>query len=118
MGAKGIVDIIHQRIPAHQPVYLSSHIDEPEEPGGWATLNIVGADVVEVAPAYDAPGGDTAYVAANLVYELITGMIASELEEKTISAGEQVNDIERGDAWLGRATLSSCKPTSGTMREL
>ncbi len=28
------------------------------------------------------------------MYELITGMIASELEEKTISAGEQVNDIE------------------------
>lgn len=44
------------------------------EPGGWTTremikilrgvmdLNIVGADIVEVAPAYDTPGGETAYL--------------------------------------------------------
>lgn len=48
------------------------------EPGGWTTremikilrgvmdLNIVGADIVEVAPAYDTPGGETAYLVSSL----------------------------------------------------
>jgi agmatinase len=29
---------------------------------GINDLNIVGADIVEVAPAYDSAGGDTAFV--------------------------------------------------------
>jgi agmatinase len=29
---------------------------------GVADLNIVGADIVEVAPAYDSPGADTAFI--------------------------------------------------------
>lgn len=29
---------------------------------GVMDLNIVGADIVEVAPAYDTPGGETAYL--------------------------------------------------------
>lgn len=47
------------------------------EPGGWSTrefmkivrgvndLNIVGADIVEVAPAYDSAGGDTAFIVSS-----------------------------------------------------
>jgi arginase family enzyme len=34
-------------------------------------LNLVGCDVVEVAPAYDAPGAPTALAAANVVFELL-----------------------------------------------
>ena len=35
-------------------------------------VNLVGADVVEVAPQYDGPGQQTALMAANVVYELLT----------------------------------------------
>ncbi len=34
-------------------------------------INLVGADVVEVAPAYDGPGHPTALAAANVVFELL-----------------------------------------------
>jgi guanidinobutyrase len=37
---------------------------------GCAGLNIVGADLVEVSPPYD-PSGNTALVAANLLYEML-----------------------------------------------
>jgi agmatinase len=35
-------------------------------------IDIVGCDVVEVAPAYDGPGQPTALAAANVVFELLT----------------------------------------------
>ena len=35
-------------------------------------VNLVGADVVEVAPQYDGPGQHTALMAANVIYELLT----------------------------------------------
>jgi agmatinase len=59
------------------------------EPGGWTTrelktmlrglekLNIVGADVVEVAPPYDDAGESTAWAAADLAYELLGLMVAN-----------------------------------------
>ncbi|PYH72107.1 agmatinase [Aspergillus vadensis CBS 113365] len=112
IGAAGIVDRIHQHIPKDQPVYMSIDIDvlDPAfapgtgapEPGGWTTremikilrgvmdLNIVGADIVEVAPAYDTPGGETAYLAANLAYELVTGMVAREQKSRAPAGGQQV----------------------------
>jgi agmatinase len=34
-------------------------------------IDIVGCDVVEVAPAYDGPGQPTALAAANVVFELL-----------------------------------------------
>jgi guanidinobutyrase len=37
---------------------------------GCAGLNIVGCDLVEVSPPYD-PSGNTAVVAANLLYEML-----------------------------------------------
>jgi len=74
------------------PVYLSFDIDSLDpafapgtgtvEPGGltiWqaleivrgcAGLSLVGADLVEVSPPYD-PSGNTALVAANLLYEML-----------------------------------------------
>ncbi|QYL23618.1 agmatinase [Mycolicibacterium diernhoferi] len=94
IGFDGAVQRIRERVGDH-PVYVSIDIDvldpafapgtgTPEIGGmtsrelvailrGMRGLNIVGADVVEVAPAYD--GGDiTAVAAANLAYELITLM--------------------------------------------
>ncbi|TKX23984.1 guanidinobutyrase-1 [Elsinoe australis] len=86
-----------------KPVYLSIDIDiiDPglapatgtPEPGGWSTrelirvlrgieeLNIVGADVVEVSPAYDGPGEQTSMAAAQVVFEVLTSMVKRGLAE-------------------------------------
>jgi agmatinase len=57
------------------------------EPGGWSTremltiidglkgLQVVGADVVEVAPVYDNPGETTVLAAAEIVHSLLTLMV-------------------------------------------
>jgi len=37
---------------------------------GVAGLNLIGADLVEVSPPYD-PSGNTALIAANLLFELL-----------------------------------------------
>ena len=94
IGVDGVVQRIRERVGEH-PVYVSVDIDvlDPAfapgtgtpEIGGMTSrelvailramrgLRIVGADVVEVAPAYDS-GEVTAVAAANLGYELITLM--------------------------------------------
>jgi agmatinase len=58
------------------------------EPGGWTTreliqilrgvedLNLVGADVVEVSPAYESGQGEsTALAGAQVVFEMLTSMV-------------------------------------------
>lgn len=109
--------------PPHQSkktkIYLSIDIDvlDPAfapgtgapEPGGWTSrellavlrgildldldLEIVGADVVEVAPAYDTPGGDTAFVAAGLVYEIISFMVKRDDPTFTASVSTVVSGL-------------------------
>ncbi len=91
IGVGGIVELIRERI-GNQPLYISIDIDvlDPAfapatgtpEIGGFSTrelvgilrglvgLKLVGADVVEVAPAYDH-AEITTVAAANLVYELL-----------------------------------------------
>jgi agmatinase len=94
-GVDDAIDRVRDRVGDH-PVYVSIDIDvlDPShapgtgtpEPGGLTTrevqlilrgfegLNIVGADVVEVAPAYDH-AELTTIAAANLVYEFL-GLLA------------------------------------------
>ncbi len=94
IGTAGYVDAIRQRV-GDLPMYLSIDIDvlDPAyapgtgtpEVGGFSTrelmailrglrgLNLVGADVVEVAPAYDH-ADITSIAAANVAYELISLM--------------------------------------------
>ncbi|MEX3649971.1 agmatinase, partial [Mycolicibacterium porcinum] len=94
IGVDGVIERIRARVGEH-PVYVSIDIDvlDPAfapgtgtpEIGGMTSrelvavlramrgLPIVGADVVEVAPAYDS-GDVTAVAAANLAYELVTLM--------------------------------------------
>ncbi|KAJ7043639.1 Arginase/deacetylase [Mycena alexandri] len=93
-GVVEIVKKIRQRI-GQSPVYLSLDIDVVDpglapatgtpEPGGWTTrevkrilrglsgLNFVGADIVEVAPAYDH-ADITGIVAADIVYDFLAMM--------------------------------------------
>ncbi|KAJ3948999.1 uncharacterized protein N0V96_000107 [Colletotrichum fioriniae] len=61
-------------------------------PGGWSTrelltildglegLSIVGADVVEVAPAYDNNGETTVLAAAEIAYSLIDLMVLKSVQ--------------------------------------
>ncbi|KAI1818187.1 arginase [Poronia punctata] len=94
-GISGIISRIRERVTG--PVYISVDIDvlDPAfapatgtpEPGGWSTreflsildglagLPVVGADVVEVAPAYDTRGETTALAATEVVWSLLGLMI-------------------------------------------
>jgi agmatinase len=96
-GPKGVINKILDRIGTETPVYLSIDIDVLDpglapgtgtpEPGGWTSrelirilrgiegLNVVGADIVEVAPAYDGVGEQTALAGAQVVYEILTSMV-------------------------------------------
>lgn len=83
---------VRQRIGDRHPVYITFDIDgvDPSYASGTGTpeiggltvpqalevirgcraLNVVGGDLVEVAPPYD-PSGNTALLAANLLYEML-----------------------------------------------
>lgn len=96
---KGVDDVIRtilEKIPRDTPTYLSVDIDvlDPafgsgtgtQEPGGWLPreliyvlraideLSIVGADVVEVSPAFDN-AEITATNGAQVAFEIITSMV-------------------------------------------
>ena len=63
------------------------------EPGGWSTrellaileglegLQIIGGDVVEVAPIFDTAGETTTVAAAELVHSLIDLMIVTPVKD-------------------------------------
>jgi len=97
LGVAGILDRVIERVQ-DSPVYVSIDIDvldpafapatgTPEAGGmtsrellgvlrGMRDLDIVGADIVEVSPAYDH-AEITAVAASNLAYELVSMMSAS-----------------------------------------
>lgn len=96
VGVDGIVERIKRRVPKDEPVYLSIDIDVIDpglapgtgtpEVGGFLTreliqmlrkledLNIVGADIVEVNPAFDH-AETTTLAAAQVAFEIITNMV-------------------------------------------
>src|SRR5215467_11538702 len=96
LGTRGIIEAIAARV-GERPVYVSVDIDvldpafapgtgTPEAGGltsrellavlrSFAGLNLVGADIVEVAPAYDH-AQVTGIAAAHVGYELISALVA------------------------------------------
>jgi agmatinase len=94
LGARGVIERIRERV-GQRPVYVSVDIDvldpafapgtgTPEAGGlssrellailrGFADLDLVGADVVEVAPAYDH-AEITGIAAAHVIYELVSAL--------------------------------------------
>ena len=108
LGAKGIIERILTHVGTDKPVYLSVDIDVIDpglapgtgtpEPGGWTTrelirilrgiegLNVVGADIVEVSPAYDGASETTALAGAQVAYEILSSMVKRGLKDTT-SAG-------------------------------
>ncbi|KAL9114758.1 MAG: hypothetical protein Q9227_001437 [Pyrenula ochraceoflavens] len=102
VGTRELIDRIMQRIGENTPVYLSIDIDviDPSlapgtgtpEAGGWTSremirilrglesLNVVGADIVEVAPAYDGTGEQTSLIASQFAFEIITNWVGKGLQ--------------------------------------
>lgn len=102
MGVDGIASKVLDRIPEGAPVYISVDIDviDPSaapgtgtpEAGGWTSreligllrrvesLNVVGADVVEVSPGYDH-AEITALAGAQVAYELVTNMVLQRTQK-------------------------------------
>jgi agmatinase len=92
LGAEGYAGLVREKME-DRPVFLSFDIDflDPAfapgtgtpEVAGFSTaealaflralrgINLVAADVVEVSPAYDGPGQQTALAAANVAFELL-----------------------------------------------
>jgi agmatinase len=92
LGPTRYGELVREKV-GERPVFLSFDIDflDPAfapgtgtpEVAGFSTaealvflhalrgFNLVGCDVVEVAPAYDGPGQQTALAAANVVFELL-----------------------------------------------
>ncbi len=92
LGAEAYAGLVKENV-GERPVFLSFDIDflDPAfapgtgtpEVAGFSTaealaflralrgINLVGADVVEVSPAYDGPGQQTALAAANVTFELL-----------------------------------------------
>ncbi|KAH7328760.1 arginase family-domain-containing protein [Stachybotrys elegans] len=97
IGTKGIIEKIVKRVGTEKPVYLSIDIDTLDpafapatgtpETGGWSTrelrtilrgledLNLIAADIVEVAPAYDTNAEHTTMAAADVLYEVMSIMV-------------------------------------------
>lgn len=97
IGISGVIKKIVDRVGTENPVYLSIDIDSLDpafapatgtpETGGWSTrelrailrglenVNLIGADIVEVAPAYDTNAELTTMAAADILYEVMTIMV-------------------------------------------
>jgi agmatinase len=116
IGTEGIIKKIKERVGTKNPVYLSIDIDTLDpafapatgtpETGGWTTrelrtilrglegINIVAADLVEVAPAYDTNAELTTMAAADALYEVMTVMVkrgpltVETVDEKEIQMGK------------------------------
>ncbi|KAM0478156.1 hypothetical protein ACHAPX_005344 [Trichoderma viride] len=100
-GTRAIVDRIRERV-GDTNTYISVDIDVLDlafapatgtpEPGGWSTrelltilagledLNIIGGDVVEVAPAYDDNGEITAIAAVEVAHAILELLIAKAVK--------------------------------------
>lgn len=114
IGFASMARQIVEHVGTETPVYLSIDIDVIDpglapgtgtpEPGGWTTrelirvlrgiesLNVVGADVVEVSPSYDGAGETTALAAAQVGFEILTSMV-----KRGMSAGDKAGAAKGKD---------------------
>ncbi|KAL2258616.1 hypothetical protein VTK26DRAFT_8016 [Humicola hyalothermophila] len=114
IGTDGIIKRILDRVGTTRPVYLSIDIDTLDpafapatgtpETGGWSTrelrtilrgledLNLVAADIVEVAPAYDTNAEHTTMAAADVLYEVMSIMVKKGPLSKMVES-EDPNDL-------------------------
>ncbi|CAL1694028.1 unnamed protein product [Somion occarium] len=112
LGVNEIIRRIRERI-GNTPVYLSLDIDVIDpglapatgtpEAGGWTTrevkriirglagLNFIGADIVEVAPAYDN-AEITGIAAADIVHDFLSMLMAKEPPKRSAGAWVPARD--------------------------
>ncbi|KAL5353594.1 hypothetical protein ACLOAV_001631 [Pseudogymnoascus australis] len=110
IGTEGIIRKIIDRVGTERPVYLSIDIDTLDpafapatgtpETGGWSTrelrtilrgleeINLIAADIVEVAPAYDTNAEHTTMAAADVLYEVMSMMVKKGPLSRMIDAGD------------------------------
>ncbi|KAH0539073.1 hypothetical protein FGG08_004371 [Glutinoglossum americanum] len=115
IGIQGIIDKIKARVGLTKPVYLSIDIDTLDpafapatgtpETGGWSTrelrtiirglegINLIGADIVEVAPAYDTNAEHTTMAAADTLYEVMSLMVKKGPLSNMVLDQEELHDI-------------------------
>ncbi|KAJ5745325.1 agmatinase 1 [Penicillium odoratum] len=111
IGTDGIINKIRDRVGTENPVYLSIDIDSIDpafapatgtpETGGWSTrelrtiirgldgINFIGADIVEVAPAYDSNAELTTMAAADVLFEVLTIMT----KKGPLSLGGNIHEL-------------------------
>lgn len=111
IGMEGIIQKIRARVGTTKPVYLSIDIDTLDpafapatgtpETGGWSTrelrtilrglqgINLIAADIVEVAPAYDTNAEHTTMAAADALYEVMSLMVKKGPLSKMIESEEE-----------------------------
>ena len=112
IGVDGIIKKIKDRVGLTKPVYLSIDIDTLDpafapatgtpETGGWSTrelrtilrglegINLIAADIVEVAPAYDTNAEHTTMAAADTLYEVMSLMVKKGPLSKMVEADEKI----------------------------
>ncbi|EMC95089.1 hypothetical protein BAUCODRAFT_525547 [Baudoinia panamericana UAMH 10762] len=115
IGTDGIIKKIRDRVGTENPVYLSIDIDTLDpafapatgtpETGGWSTrelrtivrgldgINLVAADIVEVAPAYDTNAELTTMAAADTLYEVMSIMVKNGPLSKMVKEIEAKEDV-------------------------
>lgn len=118
IGVRGIARKILDIVPKDKPVYISVDIDvlDPSaapgtgtvEVGGLLTrelisiirqldgLPLIGADVVEVSPAYDQ-SDITSTAASQIVYELITNMVKKGPLDPAMIQANKNSKMDQGD---------------------
>jgi agmatinase len=111
IGVDGIIKKIKERVGLTKPVYLSIDIDTLDpafapatgtpETGGWSTrelrtiirglegINLIAADIVEVAPAYDTNAEHTTMAAADTLYEVMSLMVKKGPLSKMMEVDEK-----------------------------
>lgn len=117
-GVQSVIAKINATIPPDTPTYISVDIDvlDPgfgsgtgtQEPGGWLPreliyvlrhidhLTVVGADVVEVLPAFDS-AEITATNGAQVAYELLTSMVKKGKVDLLVSREPATEIVESFD---------------------
>ena len=138
LGVNGIVRMILDTIGPETPLYLSVDIDVLDpgiapgtgtpEPGGWTTreliqilrgiegLNIVGADVVEVSPAYDDRGEGTALAGAQVAYEIMTSIVKRGMKDRGLWVESEHEKPGRISNWRDKAKQVISDMGEGTQR--
>ncbi|RDW65116.1 hypothetical protein BP6252_10767 [Coleophoma cylindrospora] len=106
LGPEGVASIINSRVGTMMPVYLRINLNvidvglapgvcEPHV-GGWTSrevirilraiegLNVIGAEIIGIAPSHDGDGQQTALAAAQFGYEILTSIVKRGATERTM----------------------------------